>query len=346
MEKTVINVKKLNSMESSISQKAAYQINMNDAVSAKESDWVQACIDAAKNNDYYRTFRSSVAFQRVIEGTPIVGGIWNLKRLLRRDKFLRALPLIQLSDTVGLPLNMIDFIAPSSGEKNVPTTYSLSPTTIRYANNALNCSALFGDTIFNGEVEVCEIGSGYGGECKAFNDFAVTLSGSRLGEKWHIYDLPSSRGIIERFLSHFHYSASFDELNSSSKNSNDTLVISNGAFSEMTGSLLDAYFDSVIATAKFGYFITNFEIHSAPHGGWTTAEFIKRLRTCGKTDVAILPTAEYLSYFDQQAKSSLIVFGHTGARKDSTTFSDIVKIRLISIMREALGAFQRFFMRH
>lgn len=332
-------------MKASAIKQDGYQIDMGDAVSAKESDWVQACIDAGKDDNYYRTFRSSKPFQRVIEGTPIVGGIWNLRRLLKDAKFFRALPLIQLSDTVGLPLNMIDFTV-SSGEKKIQTTHSLSPTTIRYANNALNCSALFGDNIFNGEVEIHEIGSGYGGECKAFNDFAVTLSGSKLGEKWHIYDLPSSRGIIERFLAHFNYSARFDELNSNvSENGADRLVISNGAFSEMRGSLLEAYFDTVIAPSKFGYFITNFEIHSAPHGGWTTPEFIKRLRACGKTDVTILPTTEYLGYFDKQAKSQLIVFGHTKARRDSTTLKDILKIRLISVIIGILGVFRGSFIR-
>ena len=108
------------------------QIDMDDAVSAKESDWVHACIDAAKSDNFYRTFRSEKPLQRVIEGSPRVCGVWNLRRLLKQPLFLKTLPLIQTSDTVGLPLNMIDFTAPPSYEKS----YSLSPTTLRYANNA------------------------------------------------------------------------------------------------------------------------------------------------------------------------------------------------------------------
>src|SRR3989344_2655835 len=117
-------------MESSAIKQDVYQVDMNDAVSARELDWVQACIDAANKDDYFSVFRSSWPFRRVIEGTPETGGIWNLRRLLKEPKFLKALPLIQTSDTIGLPLNMIDFTAPSFGEKDNLITHSLSPTTI------------------------------------------------------------------------------------------------------------------------------------------------------------------------------------------------------------------------
>lgn len=319
---------------------------MDNAVSAKESDWVQACIDAAEDDNFYRIFRSSKPFQRVIEGTPIAGGIWNLKRLLKDTKFIKALPSIQASDTLGLPINMIDFAVTSTNTKPSSTIYSLSPTTIRYANNVLNCISLFGNNILNGKVEFYEIGAGYGGECKIFNDLAVTIFNSRIGKKWHVYDLPSSKGIIERFLSNFHYSASFDKLNSCiPQRGSNNFVISNAAFSEMRGKLLDEYFDSVIANSKYGYFITNFETHSVPYGGWTTEEFIKRLRACGKTDVTILPTVEYLSYFDHQAGSKLIVFGHKGMKRRQVNIKDVAQILLISKMTTILNFMKGNFMK-
>ncbi len=329
-------------METNNLRSSICRIDMNDAVSAKESDWVRACADAANNDEFYRIFRSSKPFRRVIEGSPRSCGLWNLKRLLKEADFLKALPLIQASDTVGLPLHMIDFNAHSPYEAG----YSLSPTTIRYANNAFNCLSLFGKNILNGETEIHDIGAGYGGECKIFNDIAVTLFNSDLGKKWHIYDLPSSHGIIKRFLLHFGYSARFESVNSlAPRQGSGGLVISNGAFSEMRGSLLDAYFNSVIVPSKYGYFITNFESHSAPYGGWTTREFVRRLRSCGKTDVKIVSSDEYLSHFDRQAGSRLVVFGQRHIRKNNVHSKDIVKIRLISMFEGIIEAFVKSFIK-
>jgi len=323
------------------------KINMNEAVSAKELDWVEACQKAAKNDDFFQIFRSSKPFLRVIEGTPASGGIWNLRRLLKEKDFIKSLPLIQKSDLIGLPRNMIDFtITNQNNKKRLITNYSLSPITIRYANNAINSISLFGKDIINGKTEIYEIGSGYGGECKIFNDLSVTLCGSKIGERWHIYDLATSIGIIKRFLSYFKYSADFSNLSSSqSKIARNSLVISNGAFSEMRGSLLTEYFNSIIVNAKYGYFITNFETHSAPYGGWTTEEFIKRLKGYGKKDVTVLPTLEYLSYFDYQAGSKLVVFGHRQTKKNRTNIKDIVWINLFSKLSYIMNYLKSFFLK-
>ena len=315
-------------------------INMNDSVSAKETDWVQSCEDAAQNDEFFKTFRSSKAFQRVIEGTPRVGGIWNLKRLLKDKNFLKTLPLLQKSDIIGLPLNTIQF---KFNEKS----YNLSPTTIRYANNASNCVSFFGKDIFLGNTDIFEIGAGYGGEFKVFNDYSVALFNKKLDTKWHIYDLPSSIAVIKKFLSHFNYLPNFNELkkDSTEKNSN-SLVISNGAFSEMTGSLLDEYFEAVISPAKYGYFISNFEIQSEPFGGWNTKKFIMRLKKCGKNDVAILPAEKYLSYFDQQAGSKLIVFGHTALKDDKSKIKDIIIIKFIEFLDSCEDFFKNKFLKN
>ncbi|MBA4319486.1 MAG: hypothetical protein C0412_13880, partial [Flavobacterium sp.] len=257
-----------------------HHVDMNDAVSAKENDWVKACIDAANDDVFFHTFRSSPAFLRVVEGSPVISGIWNLNRLLKNSIFAKVLPLVKTSDSVGFPSKIIYF--KSVQKRNIISNKEwLSTTTIRYVNNCLNCLSLFGNKILNGNTEIYEIGAGYGGECKIFNDFAMSLYNKSIEESWHIFDLPSSTGLIERFLKQFKYSASFSRLGKRMNiNNKDTLVISNGAFSEMSGDLLDSYFDSVISKAKHGYFITNFETHSVPHGGWTTEQFIDKLHSC------------------------------------------------------------------
>ncbi len=302
------------------------KIKMNDAVSAQENDWPKMCTNAAKSISIYNVFRSTKTFQRVVEGSPISSGLWNLKRLLNNRIFTKSINLIQQSDTIGLPLNKIDFELNSR-------TYSLSPTTIRYTNNALNCLSLFGKKIFDGNTNIYEVGAGYGGECKIFNDIAITTNQHNLKDKWFIYDLQTSTSLITKFLNSFNYTTKFLKLTKQRLVTNNKyLVISNGAFSEMHGELLNQYFDKVISGAKYGYFITNFETHSAPHGGWTTSDFIEKLRASGKTDVTILPTTKYLSYFDHQANSKLIVFGHNKLQKSDDRIIDIGKIYLLTLI--------------
>ena len=323
----------------------AKHVDMNNAVSAKENDWVKACKDAANNNVYFHTFRSSPAFQRVVEGSPIVSGIWNLKRLLNNRKFIKTLPLIQTSDSIGFPSKIIYFKSTSKGNNTLQKS-GLSSTTIRYTNNCINCLSLFGNKILDGSTEIFEIGAGYGGECKIFNDFAITQYNKEIGNKWHIYDLPSSYGIIKRFLNQFNYSASFNKLGQRINSNNmNTLVISNGAFSEMTGDLLDSYFDSVISKANYGYFITNFETHSVPHGGWTTQQFIEKLHSCGKNDAISLPVNEYLSHFDKQAGSKLIAFGYRKIRNDNTKILDIIKIKMTPLVVEFFDNLSTIFLK-
>jgi len=284
--------------------------------------WQDSTILAAEDNNFFRHFRRSDAFMRVIEGSPKVSGIWNLRRLKKNAKFISALPLLQSSEWVGSPLNLIDF-------KIDAVNYFFNPTTIRYANNVCNYIDFFGDGVLS-DMDIYEIGGGYGGECKVFNDFAMQVYSRDLRDHYHVFDLKSSYGLIQKFLSGFGYSTKFIELGSLDLLNNNGLVISNGAISEMRGKLLDEYIDVVVSPAKYGYFMTNFESHSLPYGGMTTAQFMSRLRDVGKTDVVELSSSQYLSHFDHQAGTRLIVFGAKVTESDSgTRFSDTVMIRLL-----------------
>ena len=138
-----------------------------NTVTANELDWAFACSTAAEEDNKFLAFRSSRAFLRVVEGSPKAAGYWNLKRLLDSESFLQVLPLLQLSDAIGLPSNLISF---QVAEKS----YSLSPTTIRYANNAVNVLNLFGLELFRNGI-IHEIGGGYGGEATVFNHFSRSL---------------------------------------------------------------------------------------------------------------------------------------------------------------------------
>ena len=271
----------------------------DQSVTANESDWGDACLAAALDDSNFLNFRSEKAFLRVIEGSPTAAGLYNLRRLLKNDRFRKCLPLLQMSDSIGNPQNLVEF-------KVDGINYRLSPTTIRYANNAINIMTIFGEEILKSGV-ICEIGGGYGGEACVFNHFSRTIFNASIGNRWKLYDLPTSHLLIRRFLKTFQYEVDIvEEMDSKWR---PDLVISNGAISEMWGDTLKQYLDNIVSRAKRGYFMTNFETASAPFGGITTDKYIAILKGMGKTDALLLPARSFLSDFDHKAGTRLVVFG-------------------------------------
>ena len=211
--------------------------------------------------------------------------------------------------------------------------YSLNPTTLRHVNNCINMISLFGSSILSNDVY--EIGGGYGGECKIFNDFRAIRKSISLHE-YNIFDLNSSKGLINKFLSEFNYKCKFPDIDNLYINPFSTLVISNGALSEMRGELLRSYIDKVVSRCEFGYFLTNFESHSLPYGGITTEEFIQQLKDIGK-NVKELDGHKYLTSFDVEVNSKLVVFGpklyenYTMPLKNLTLWKFFSKLSRVSI---------------
>lgn len=160
------------------------------------------------------------------------------------------------------------------------TAYSLSPTTLRYANNALSCLAIFDEALFASPIY--EIGAGYGGEYRVFHEMTSSLG--RKMASWSIFDLQTSTGLIKRFLetqgTEFPL---FQNIYSGDSNPPASpIVLSNGAISEMRGQLLSDYLEVLVRPAVGGYFITNFESHSLPYGGISTSDFTSILKSMGK----------------------------------------------------------------
>ena len=187
----------------------------------------------------------------------------------------------------------------------VGSSHNLSATTIRYANNAINVLNLLGLEIFRDGI-IHEVGGGYGGEVTVFNHFSRSLPGLNLADRWCIYDLPSSYALINKFCHEFGYRVTIK--NDMEVVGNIDLVISNSALSEMWGDTLDKYIKNVVAPARCGYSLTNFESHSVPNGGISTTQFVQKLKDLGKDDVQILSAKNYLSKFDEEAGTKLIVF--------------------------------------
>jgi hypothetical protein len=224
-----------------------------------------------------------------------------LAKIVKNSFYRENLIEFSKSEKIGKPVEVISVEVDSA-------KFDVSATTLRYINNLFNMESLFCG-LFTG-VSVYEIGGGYGGEAKIYNDLGKLRDKNY--SKWTIFDLPTSEALIKRFNSFFGYECNFmNVFEDRIENEAEYLVVSNGAFSEMRSELQEKYFDCVIKNAKYGYFHTNFESHSAPFGGWTTAEFIRKLKSHGK-HVQVLSPRKYLSIFDERVGGKLIVFGVDG----------------------------------
>lgn len=259
------------------------------SITGQQNDWVDNCPIFVKDENFL-TFRSHPTMLRVVEGSPVSVGRWHLRRLLKNPLFHLFVDKFSSSDTVGSPKNLIKF-------KSKNRKIEMNPTTLRYVNNLMNLIELFGVDISS--KTIVEIGGGYGGECKIVNDF------SKIGKNWIVFDLNSSLPLIAKWLKIFGYQASLNpDITSLGEIS---LIISNAAFSEMFGDMQKEYFDKIILSAKNGYFLENFNRTGNRNGGFSRAEFIKRLKDAGK-HVAELDPDKWLTGFDTESGTGLIVF--------------------------------------
>ena len=124
----------------------------------------------------------------------------------------------------------------------------LSPTTLRYIKVMYDLRVLFGD--FAG-FDVCEIGPGYGGQCRIIDSFAKPST-------YALVDIKPALALAQRFLDHFVLNAvvSYWTMNELPLRDYD-LVVSNYAFSELPRPFQDVYLEKVLLRSVRGYMTYN-----------------------------------------------------------------------------------------
>ena len=123
----------------------------------------------------------------------------------------------------------------------------ISPSTLRYIQNALDISYFYGEGDLN---KIVEIGGGYGGLCKTINclcDFG----------QYHIYDMEPASKLQEKYLSNFKIDGEVIHHSEPEELKDIDLLISNYAYSELGEKLQDLYYNNVILNSKKVYMILN-----------------------------------------------------------------------------------------
>lgn len=211
----------------------------------------QVCLDATNDVATFRQFRRIRNYRAILEHVTEEDGRAYLDHVRRRPELLAALPRFAANDLHGLPLAF-----------DYPPYGRFSPTTLRYVKVLGDLLDRFGS--LDG-LSICEIGVGYGGQCRVISEWARP-------SEYCLVDLRPALGLAERYLDQYVLSMPIELRTLNTLRSRDwDLVISNYALTEMPREVQDAYVERAVGRARRGY-VTYNRINPAEFRSLTPAE--------------------------------------------------------------------------
>lgn len=192
--------------------------------------YLDFCFEASQNQDVFNSFRRNPVYNEILEhvfpnqGAQYLAYIEEFyPHLLNHiDKFVK-----QDTDNTGGPY-IVEFY---NGIK-------CSPTTLRYLKVLGDLEKHFGSL---SDLNIVEIGGGYGGQCKIINDYFKP-------KNYQIIDDDKVLPLISKYLNLYNVNYTFEKLE------NIDLVISNYALNEMDLELQSLYHKLYISKTRLGYF--------------------------------------------------------------------------------------------
>lgn len=195
----------------------------------------QICTEAVEDEDVFEKFKKDPRYTAILEHVSYEQGKEYAEGILQYDVDAELVDSFKDNDLIG-----------GSTTFNYQQPFGrISPSTLRYIQNALDISYFYGEGELN---RIVEIGGGYGGLCKTISclcDF----------DEYHIYDIEPASKLQEKYLSKFGIKAVHHSVPEETKDID--LVISNYAYSELGENLQDLYYNNVIKNAKKVYMILN-----------------------------------------------------------------------------------------
>lgn len=246
--------------------------------------FVEFCGTAADDDKLYAHFKRNPIFRGILEHvTWDQGQVYYDHVREHFPELLEKLPACQVNDKVGEPItHKYDF-----GE--------FSPTTLRYLKVATDLAYHFGNL---GDLNVLEIGGGYGGQLV----LCETLCGFK---SWTMVDLPEVLKLQQRYLGEvvpmkkpvIKYVSCYEL-----SDERYDLVISNFGFSECVRSYQDKYVETYMSHGEKIYMAMNFvqnEVYPEFKGMHTTEELVDKL---GVTAFAEVPMTD--------KRNAILIRGH------------------------------------
>lgn len=217
------------------------------------------CEKALTKDHLFNAFRRNRHYTPVVEHCNEALG-WEYFEEIRKEspELLKYFNKFVTSEQVGDPL-----VYNYDG-------YMMSPTTLRYIKVLSDLIVIFG-TLNN--IDIVEIGVGYGGQCKIIHDIFKPKS-------YTIVDLPCSALLANKYLSNYNITPIIRRSEDESIINYD-LCISNYAFSEIGRGYQDFYVDKIINNSKNGYMTCNF-MDTAKASGRHDFDEIRNLKENGR----------------------------------------------------------------
>ena len=200
--------------------------------------YLKVCKAAVADDKDFETFRAQADYITVVEACGRRHGVDYLSVIRREYRHLLPyLPLFSTSDSIGLPKRFYYKEAHRS----------FSPTTLRYVKVLGDLEQLFGSLT---DMDIVEIGGGYGGQCKVIYDIFKPRS-------YTIVDLPEALAVTKKYLKHFEIEDVALLKPSTNFKGSYSLCISNYAFSEVGFNYQSKYAEKIIEHSDRGYLTCN-----------------------------------------------------------------------------------------
>jgi putative sugar O-methyltransferase len=229
------------------------QLNYASSVTDNE-EYPQTCLEASHNYRAFGIFRQNPAYTSALEHVTEAQGQACMDIIATDPQISTALEEFRHNDSYGSP-----FVC------EYPSVGRFSPTTLRYVKVLVDLKSYFGSLDNH---RICEIGVGYGGQCRVINAYFKPAS-------YCLIDILPALGLAQRYLDNYVLPSvmSYMTMNQLPVTESD-LVISNYAFSELRRPIQEAYLKKVILPAKRGYVIFN-QIAPADFQSYTVAELLQ-----------------------------------------------------------------------
>jgi hypothetical protein len=214
----------------------------------------QVCLEAGNDYRLFNNFRRNPVYIRMLEHVSQEQGREYLDIISKDPDILSAINNFKRNDEYGNPI-MYEY----SG------IGTIAPTTLRYIKVLADLKIHF-HTL--NDLRICEIGVGYGGQCRIVNAYYRP-------SMYCLVDLQPALALVQRFLDNYiiHSVLTYTTMNELSQRDYD-LVLSNYAFTELPRAIQDIYLNKIILKSKRGY-ITYNEITPQEFKSYKSAELIE-----------------------------------------------------------------------
>ncbi|BDA70165.1 putative methyltransferase [Calothrix sp. PCC 7716] len=218
-----------------------HRLQLNERVSTSLSDnqiYPNFCLQASNDYRIFQNFRSNSIYTEILEHVTYKQGNDYLQQIQKSPQILAEIDKFRDNDKVGNPRV---FTYDSVGK--------FSPSTLRYIKVLSDLEDIFRNL---NSLNICEIGVGYGGQCRVINSYYKPNT-------YTLVDIKPALMLAQRFLDNFIIESKliYQTMNELDKFSKYDLLISNYAFTELPRVIQDVYLEKIILNSQRGYITYN-----------------------------------------------------------------------------------------